>query len=135
MALEFWLIAILTAAAEFFLLLFFRETSSVRILEKKARQLRKETGNSDIRSKHDTGKTLSMAFADAMIRPLKLLVFSYVVSLLSLYVGVVYGCMYTILTTLSTVFQTVYGFSDGAVGLTYIGLGALQTMQSPSNFS
>lgn len=34
-----------------------------------------------------------------------------------------YGYMYIIFTRLSIIYETIYGFSQGLIGLTYLGIG------------
>lgn len=119
----FWLITILCGFLEICFLVFLRETYAVEILNKKARRLRKETNNPNIRSKYETEHTAMQLFKDACIRPLVLLLTSPILFLMSLYVCVVYGYLYLVLTTLTTVFETVYDFSSSVVGLSFLGLG------------
>lgn len=52
-----------------------------------------------------------------------MLFLSPIVFLLSLYVGLVYGYLYLLFTTITTVFEQNYGFSQGSVGLSYLGIG------------
>jgi len=56
-----------------------------------------------------------------------MLIFSPIVLMLSITMAVVYGYLYLLLTTLTEVFETQYGFSAGTVGLTYLGLGGLDS--------
>lgn len=62
-------------------------------------------------------------FLNACLRPLRLLFLSPIVLLLSIYVAVNYGYLYLIFTSLSTVFVEYYEFSEGNVGLAFLGLG------------
>lgn len=100
-----------------------RETYAYTILEKKTEKLRKETGNTKLRSVLDTGKTTKELFSVAIVRPTKMLFFSPIVFLLSLYQAIVYGYLYLIFTAMPMIFEGQYHFSTGSVGLTYIGLG------------
>lgn len=52
-----------------------------------------------------------------------MLIFSPIVLTLSLYMAVVYGYLYLLFTTMTLVFEDNYGFSQGAVGLSYLGIG------------
>ena len=52
-----------------------------------------------------------------------MLIFSPIVLLLSIDMAIVYGYLYLLFTTITEVFQSTYGFSQGSVGLTYLGLG------------
>ena len=100
-----------------------RETYPVVLLERKAARLRKETGNTALKSKMALPYTPFQLFKISIVRPLKLLVFSPIVLALSTYVAVVYGYLYLLFTTINQVFSTSYHFSQGSVGLTYLGIG------------
>ena len=93
------------------------------ILEKKAARLRKEAGNQALRSKMHSGLSPRDLFKRSIIRPSKLLFLSPIVLLLSLFVAVIYGYIYLLFTTITEVFEVNYRFSQGIVGLTYLGLG------------
>lgn len=68
-------------------------------------------------------KTASRTFFSACMRPLKILFFSPTVLLLSVYVALNYGYLYLLFTSLSSVFADYYQFSEGNIGLAYLGLG------------
>lgn len=103
--------------------LFLRETYAPRILELKARRLQKETGNPDLRSKMNSGLSARAHFLRSIVRPTKMLLFSPVVFLLSLYMAIVYGYLYLLFTTMTGVFENTYHFSPSNVGLAYLGIG------------
>lgn len=71
----------------------------------------------------DTDRTGRELFLHCIIRPTKVLFLSPIVFLLSLYVGLVYGYLYLLFTTITIVFEQNYGFSQGSVVLSYFGLG------------
>lgn len=77
----------------------------------------------NLRSALDTGRSPRDLFIFSIVRPTKMLFLSPIVFLLSLYVGVVYGYLYLLFTTISSVFEDQYGFSQGSVGLSYLGIG------------
>ena len=52
-----------------------------------------------------------------------MLVFSPIVLAMSTFMAVVYGYLYLLFTTITEVFEKEYHFSQGAVGLTYLGIG------------
>ncbi|KAL8791737.1 MAG: hypothetical protein Q9195_005675 [Heterodermia aff. obscurata] len=119
----FWLIAIVAGTITIMGLFVLRETYPPVLLERKAKKLRKETGNQDLRSKLASDLTPTELFKLAIIRPAKLLFLSPIVLALSTFIAVVYGYLYLLFTTITNVFETVYHFSAGSVGLTYLGLG------------
>lgn len=55
---------------------------------------------------------------------MKFLVLSPTVALSALGLAVILGIMFLMLSTMSTVYQQTYGWSTGASGLPYLGLGA-----------
>lgn len=69
-------------------------------------------------------KNAPQKFAQAILRPLSMLVFSPVILLFSLYIALVYGYLYLLITTIPNVFTSNYDFSTGSVGLVYLGLGS-----------
>ena len=52
-----------------------------------------------------------------------MLLFSPIVLALSTYMAVVYGYLYLLFTTITEVYENQYHFSQGTVGLTYLGIG------------
>lgn len=119
----FWVVAMAAGVVMVATFIFLRESYASAILEKKARKLRKETGNPNIRSALDDGRTTKEIFLTAIVRPTKMLFLSPIVGLLSLYMAILYGYLYLIFTILPFVYETQYGFSTGNVGLTYLGCG------------
>ncbi|KAJ9602400.1 hypothetical protein H2200_012942 [Cladophialophora chaetospira] len=119
----FWLITIAGGVAFCCSLVFMRETFEPVLLERKTKRLRKETGNPNLRSKLDSGIPMRQFFTRALVRPTKMLIFSPIVLLLSLYMAVIYGYLYLLFTTLTLVFEGTYHFSQGAVGLSFLGIG------------
>ncbi|KAI4640229.1 uncharacterized protein J4E78_010701 [Alternaria triticimaculans] len=101
---------------------FVRESYPYVLLERKAQCLRKETGNSFLRSALDSEKTPRSLFVFSITRPLKLLL-SPIVFLLSLYAPMVYSYLYLCFTTFEIVFYGQYGFSSGEAGLATLGIG------------
>jgi len=100
------------------------ETYAYTLLQRKTKRLRKETGNPNLRSVLDTDKDPKELFKRSIFRPLKMLFLSPIVFLLSLYMATIYGYMYLLFTTFPRVFQGQYHFSDGSVGLAYLGVGS-----------
>ena len=110
----FWLISIAVAVVQIPSFIFMRETNTGRL------QLRGSAGAQD-----GQREKKSRIITQAILRPLKFLLLSPVVLTLSIYVAVVYGYLYIILTTLTTTLESVYGFSEWSSGLSYLGLGMM----------
>ncbi|GAM43248.1 hypothetical protein TCE0_047f17904 [Talaromyces pinophilus] len=100
-----------------------RESYAYTLLDRKTKRLRKETGNPNLRSVLDTGRSPKELFLFSIVRPTKMLFLSPIVFLLSLYTAVIYGYLYLLFTTMTDVFETQYNFSQGSVGLAYLGVG------------
>ncbi|KAK5204605.1 hypothetical protein LTR47_007405 [Exophiala xenobiotica] len=119
----FWLLTIAGGVALGFSVLFLRETYEPVLLEKRTKRLRKSTGNPNLRSKLERTIPMKQYFLRAIVRPSKMLLFSPIVLSLSVYMAVVYGYLYLLFTTLTQVFEETYHFSQGAVGLAFLGIG------------
>ncbi|KAI0436980.1 putative MFS multidrug transporter [Xylaria telfairii] len=61
--------------------------------------------------------------AQSMLRPWKFIFTSPITGIICLYSGFVYGLLYLLLTTITTVFVQEYHWSIGVSGLSYIGIG------------
>ncbi|KAK2678868.1 Major facilitator superfamily [Fusarium oxysporum f. sp. vasinfectum] len=100
-----------------------KETNYTVILQKKALGMRNQTGNEKLVAKLSRDETPGQMLARAIVRPLKLLILSPIVLLVSLYTGILFGLIFLLFTTFPSVFQDVYGFNPGVAGLAYLGLG------------
>jgi multidrug resistance protein len=119
----FWLLAMLSGVMTIATFVLSCETYHPTLLEKKAKQLRKKTGNPALRSKLASNLTSKQRFTQAIIRPTKMLLFSPIITAVCAYTGVAYGILYLLFTTFSFVFTEAYHFSTGATGLVFIPLG------------
>jgi MFS family permease len=119
----FWVLAMASGLVFVISVFTIRESYAPTLLAAKTKKLRKETGNQNLRSALDTGRSPMDLFLFSIVRPTKMLFMSPIVFLLSLYVGVIYGYLYLLFTTISSVFEGQYGWSQGSVGLSYLGIG------------
>lgn len=121
----FWLIAILAGADFIPAIMFMRESYPPVILSRKARKLRLKTGNMFLRSIFDeeTPKSSRQELLQAIIRPTKMFFLMPMVSMISLYLALGYGYIWILFTRMNIMYGTIYHFSQGAVGLTYLGVG------------
>ncbi|OGE54732.1 hypothetical protein PENARI_c005G00818 [Penicillium arizonense] len=119
----FWLLAILGGFFGSIAVLVLRESHPKVLLEQKAAYLRASTGNSNWRSKLDSTLSPRQVLLQVLVRPVMLLVRSPILFVISLYVALVFGVMYLLFTTFTSVFEGQYGFSTSISGLTYLGLG------------
>ncbi|PGH34121.1 hypothetical protein GX50_03084 [[Emmonsia] crescens] len=119
----FWILAIASGAVTINTFLFMSESCHPILLERKRKRLVKETGNQNLKSVLDTGKTSKELFLFAIVRPTKMLFLSPIVLLLSLFMALVYGYLYLLFTTFTNVFVQQYHFSTGSAGLSFLGIG------------
>ncbi|KAF7556934.1 hypothetical protein G7Z17_g1050 [Cylindrodendrum hubeiense] len=120
---DFWVITIVSGAIVAGMFFVMRESYAPVILERKARRLRKETGNILLRSKLDEGLSSSDLLKRAIVRPMRLLLFSPICTIFAVYLAVVYGYLYLLFTSITYVFEDIYSFSTKTVGFVYLGLG------------
>jgi multidrug resistance protein len=120
---NFWLLAILGGFFAIVMALTMKETYAPVLLQRKVNRLKKETGNNALRSKLDIGLSPAEYFKRGIVRPLKMIAFSPIVIIMSIYVAITYGYLYLMFTSMTEVFEQYYGFSTSIVGLSYIGLG------------
>ncbi|KAK4234690.1 major facilitator superfamily domain-containing protein [Achaetomium macrosporum] len=127
----FWVLAIGGGAAGVAALVTLRETHPRVLLERKAAQLRAKTGNPHLRSKLALPLPPRRVLNRALVRPTMLLLRSPIVLVLSLYVGLIFGIMYLLFTTFTSVFEGQYGFTTATSGLVYLGLGISMLFSVP----
>lgn len=107
-----------------------RESYAPVLLARKASRLRLETGNRMLRGKFETkGRQHIMM---ALQRPFKFLFATPLVTIIAMYVGIVYGILYLLISTFSFVYSDQYNFSEGTTGLSFLpaGLGMLIGVQA-----
>lgn len=103
--------------------LFMSETYPPVILVEKAAELRRRTLNWGIHAKQeeievDFRELINKNFS----RPIRLLLFEPIVTLLSIYMAFIYGILYLFLTAYPFVFQGIHHMSPGVSGLAFFGM-------------
>ncbi|CZR36289.1 uncharacterized protein FPRO_03451 [Fusarium proliferatum ET1] len=121
----FWIITIVSGVAvpaSFFIL---RESYAPVLLERKAKRLREETGNDLYQPRTKEKGTARELFLAAIIRPTRMFCLSFIVMAMCVYLAVVYGIFYILLTTFTFVYKDAYGFNSIGAGLSFIpgGIG------------
>lgn len=86
--------------------------------------MQKTTGKHEFCTATPQQRSKVRALGNTVIRPMKLLVLFPIVALPALGLAVILGIMFLMLSTMSTAFQQIYGWSISASGLPYLGLGA-----------
>ncbi|WPH02959.1 Hypothetical protein R9X50_00583100 [Acrodontium crateriforme] len=119
----FWAVVIFGAVVQVLIYFTLKETYGPRILYWKAEKLRKETGNSDLRTKFQLDdRSLKSVMRHAIVRPFRLLGTQVIVQFLAAYMAVIYGILYLVLGTFPTLWTDVYHESVGIGGLNYISI-------------
>ncbi|KAH0605650.1 uncharacterized protein H6S33_004872 [Morchella sextelata] len=124
----YWVLLIVSGLVTALIWVFNRESNPRVLLARKTAALKKETGNEGLVSWYDrehVGPPLSpiAVLTHGLMRPLKLLIMSPIVALLSLYMSITYGLLYLLFTTITSVFQGQYGWEPDMTGLAYLGIG------------
>lgn len=110
------------------------ETSATNILTRRARRLRRITGNQNLKSPGEiqqaqmTGHQIVMM---AIVRPFQLAFTQPIVFALNLYIALIYGLLYIWFESFAIVFsEEVYTFNLGEEGLSFMGIfvGAIVTV-------
>lgn len=118
-----WAVAIAAGAMLVGTAAVLRESYRPVVLDRRARRLRRETGGRGLVAALPRERSRLRALGTSVARPVRLLLTSPLVSLPALGLAVVFGIMFLVLSTMSTVYQQVYGWDTGASGLPYLGLG------------
>lgn len=102
-----------------------RETYAPKLLSRKPDPPRKETANPRPRSSPASPPPQApyRLILRAIIRPAKMLFLSPIVFVFSLLMGLAYGLMYLLYTSISEVYENTYRFSIGLSGVAYLGAG------------
>lgn len=119
----FWILTILSGAISTLFFFFSRETYAPVLLERKTERLRKQTGNTNLRSRLDTGLPPRKLFQRSILRPFKLLALSPICAICNVFVGIAYAYLYIMFTSITPLFMQQYGFDSIHAGLAFLGLG------------
>lgn len=101
------------------------ETSTPCILYYKAKRLRKITGNQKLQSESEIMQkemTWGAMVKNSLLFPFVLCFTEPIVFLLNLYIALIYGILYIFFEAYAIVFVGIYGFNEGELGLSFIGV-------------
>ncbi|KAF2150290.1 MFS general substrate transporter [Myriangium duriaei CBS 260.36] len=118
---------ILWLAGPIFLLLFacLPETSSATILLRRARRLRKLTGNDYLRSQSEIDQaklSMSEIAIENLWRPTQILIQDPAILFASIYCALIYGIYYSFFEVFPLVYMDLYHFNVGEMGLTFLSI-------------
>jgi len=120
----FWATTIADGLIQIIGVVFLRETYPPKLLHRKAEQLRRNTGNTALRTEFEhPERSLANTLKVGFIRPFRLLGTQPIVQVLALYMAYLYGLLYLVLASYPTLWSNVYHERIGIGGLNYISLG------------
>ena len=117
-----WIIMII-AGIGWGLLCILNETYAPALLKRKARNLRKETGDDRYWSRYDTSASLIPLLRTNLSRPFVMAVTEPICIFWNLYIAVIYGILYLSFVAYPLVFSGLRNFSPGFAGLAFCGIG------------
>ncbi|KAM0149820.1 hypothetical protein ACHAQE_003896 [Botrytis cinerea] len=119
----FW-IGLIVAGASWAPLVFLPETYGPVLLLKRAKRLRKETGNSEIFAPIELEKQdLKQMITVTLTRPIRMLFFELIVLAACTYLALAYGIFYMYFEAYPIIFEGIYGQSSGVSGLMFLPIG------------
>ncbi|KAJ5118768.1 hypothetical protein N7448_010476 [Penicillium atrosanguineum] len=120
-----WQLLWVSAFTLILLFFFLPETFTPNILARRARRVRRITGNSQYMSDSEIEireiKSRDVLF-EALVRPFQLCFFEPIVILLNLYISLIYGILYIWFEAFPIVFEEIHGFNPGESGLAFMGI-------------
>ncbi|RDX41756.1 MFS general substrate transporter [Lentinus brumalis] len=117
----FWLLAMFAGGCLILILFTLPETFMPVLLVRRAKKLRKETGETRYWAPMEKNKqTLSQRFRRVFTRPFNILVREPMLIAITAYMSFVYGIIYLLFESYPIVFGQLHGFNEGLVGLTFI---------------
>tara|TARA_R110002003_G_scaffold48_44_gene4271 strand:+ start:9823 stop:11688 length:1866 start_codon:yes stop_codon:yes gene_type:complete len=110
-----------------FLSLFFflPETSSANILLRRAQRLRKLTGDEGLKSQSEIEQanlTPRDIAVEALWRPFQLMLLDPSIAFTAVYTAIIYGIFYSFFEAFPLVYNDMYGFNLGELGLTFLSV-------------
>lgn len=122
-----WTIWLFTCLCSFVLItmfFFFPETSAANILYKRAKRLRRATGDDRLRSQSEIDASHHNFRDDLLVlgRAFTLTFSEPIVFLMDLYAGLLYGVLFIWFESFPLVFGGIYGFNRGQQGLAFLGI-------------
>ncbi|KAA8907671.1 hypothetical protein TRICI_004962 [Trichomonascus ciferrii] len=97
------------------------ETYSPVILKRRAKKLRKETGNQNIMTEQEReGLSFSEIVKTCLIRPLYMIATEPILDLMNLYIVLIYAILYAFFFAYPVIFGELYQYNDGIIGLMFI---------------
>jgi MFS family permease len=125
---DFWVVFIAGCLFTGGILFLNRETNPIVIIDWKTKKLQKELNRPELQNTYThkddaSARKQSTVLKQGIIRPLKMLFTSPIIFLLSIYIAFVFGLLFLLFTTITSVYIRQYGWSAEITGLAYLGVG------------
>lgn len=120
----FWLLTFLSAFTLVVLGLFFKETSAASILSRRARRIRKETGDDryySLQEKKDAESSFWGLIGSTLYSSIKIILMEPMVLAFDVYCGLAYGSFYLFFESFPIVFVGIYNFTLIELGVAFMG--------------
>ncbi|KAF8259744.1 MFS transporter [Lactarius quietus] len=120
-----WEIMWLSGATLVLLFFFFPETSASAILYRRAKRLRKATGNPSIKSASEIAAAAMRPrdiAVEVLVRPFALNFQEPIVLVLNIYIGLIYALLYIWFESFPIVFIGIYHWREQMLGLSFLGI-------------
>lgn len=117
-----WIQAAFTAGGFVLLVIFSPETRGSVILTRRAAKLRKETGDNRYRARAEAERaSIAVLIKTSLTRPLWLLISEPIVFFFSLWISLLWGVMYCLLSAIGLVTE-LHNFTQGQNGLVFLAI-------------
>lgn len=119
----FYVITIAAAVIQIAGLFFLPESYAPVLLHWRKNKLIKATGNTSLYTEFDSSQTKVHTLGTAMVRPFRMIFTQPIIQVLALYNMYLYGLLYLVLSTFTTLWTQNYGMRVSMGVLNYIALG------------
>lgn len=119
----FWATSAAAALIEVCGFFFLPESHHATLLKRKRDRLRKQTGNNELYTEHDSSSSLLSMIGGTILRPCRMIVTQPIIQVIALYMAYLFGLFYLLLSNFPSVWENIYHESVGVGGLNYISLG------------
>ncbi|KAF2661320.1 MFS general substrate transporter [Lophiostoma macrostomum CBS 122681] len=125
---DFWVVFIAACLFTSGIMILNRETNPIVLIDWKTKKLQKELTRPELQNTYThkddaSARKQSTVLKQGIIRPLKMLLTSPIIFLLSFYIAFVFGLLFLLFTTITGVYIRTYGWSAEITGLAYLGVG------------
>ena len=115
-----WIEMIMAGVSSVLTFVMFKETRGSVILSRRAARLRRETGLNYRCRADEERASLLILIRSGVSRPIWFFLTEPIVLSLSVWIGFTWGCLYGLMEAIPIVFENVYGWKIGAVGLAFL---------------